>query len=175
MEQKCSNRARLQGAARPGKSGDPDDSKASGPRPDAAVTREDPCNFVRDGRRIRVLIVEDDFLIAADLTTTVMEHKGEVAGTVGDQRHAAALALKCAPDVVLMDIQLRDGGDGIRAAEAIRMLLDVPIIFCTGNGDTATLERIRNFGAAGLLLKPTMPEQVCEAILAATCRSAGSA
>jgi CheY-like chemotaxis protein len=116
------------------------------------------------GRPLRVLIVEDEAIVADDLAYMLGAAGAQVIGIAAGQRDAVRLGIEHYPDVVLMDIRLRGGDDGIVAAEAIRAVLGTPIIFCTGNGDPETRRRVEAFGGAELLLKPIDGEPLIEAI-----------
>lgn len=58
------------------------------------------------------------------------------------------------PDLVLMDISLKENIDGVQAAEAIWNYLQIPIVYCTGHSNTNTLERAKLTELFGYLLKP---------------------
>jgi CheY-like chemotaxis protein len=102
----------------------------------------------------RILIVEDEALIAMDLKGRLEDLRYDVPA-IGDSADMA-LDLACChnPDLILMDIRLRDGSDGIEAAAAIRQQLDVPVIFLTSHSDVETLERARLTEPFGYILKP---------------------
>lgn len=116
------------------------------------------------GRQLRVLIVEDEALVADDLADTIEAAGALVIGVAAEQRDAIRFTVDHRPDVVLMDIRLRNGDDGIDAAEALRAIIDIPIIFCTGNGDPATRRRVQAFANAELLLKPVDYERLIQTI-----------
>src|SRR5262249_8532193 len=67
---------------------------------------------------------------------------------------AISKALETQPDVILMDIVLKGEMDGIEAAEQVRSRLDIPVIFLTAYGDSATLGRAKAIEPYGYLLKP---------------------
>jgi CheY-like chemotaxis protein len=110
--------------------------------------------LIRNGVPCRILIVEDDALIALDLQLTIEDLGGAVVGCASRTVDAISLAAKHRPDVVLMDIRLAGGSDGIDAAHGIRRLQQIPIIFVTGNIDPATRERVLEISDASLLTKP---------------------
>src|SRR3954452_7016669 len=90
--------------------------------------------------RPRILIVEDEILIAMDLQDRLENLGYEVPGRADTAEMALSLATTCAPDLILMDIRLRGGSDGIEAASAVREKLDIPVIFLTSHSDPETLE-----------------------------------
>ena len=129
-----------------------------------------PMALTRDGSPLRVLVVEDDSVVAHDLAITVEEHRGRVVAIADNAAAAVALARETAPDVALVDTVLHGHKDGVTAAEALRNALDLPVVFCTGSGDPRTLQRVRAFGLAEVVLKPAAPDDLCAAILRAVVR-----
>src|SRR5882672_3876624 len=79
----------------------------------------------------RLLIVEDELMVAWGLVDTVHELGWKVCATVRTQDAAVESASQLKPDAILMDYRLGDGGDGLAAARRIREAADIPIIFCT--------------------------------------------
>lgn len=125
--------------------------------------------LVRDGRPLAVLIVEDDLLVGAILAETIEDFGGRVVGIAEEPSQAFGLAVEHKPDVVLMDVKLKDGHDGLHAADAMRVLHGTPIVFCTGHGDAETIARIAAFGGSECLFKPVRPAELRDALLRA-CR-----
>jgi CheY-like chemotaxis protein len=78
-----------------------------------------------------VLIIEDEPIIALDLTRLVLELGHEVVGVAATRDEAVETARSAAPGLVLADIRLADGSSGIDAASQILRELDVPVIFIT--------------------------------------------
>jgi DNA-directed RNA polymerase specialized sigma24 family protein len=79
----------------------------------------------------RVLIIEDETIIALDLENLVVETGHHVVGLATTRDEAIRLAQECKPDLVLTDIQLADDSSGIDAAAAILREFDIPVIFIT--------------------------------------------
>jgi CheY-like chemotaxis protein/DNA-directed RNA polymerase specialized sigma24 family protein len=79
----------------------------------------------------RVLIIEDEPLIALDIEGLVTEIGHEVVGVAATHKEALALAREKRPELILADIQLADGSSGIEAVNEILMELNVPVIFIT--------------------------------------------
>ena len=77
-----------------------------------------------------------------------------IAGVASTGEEAVALSINAKPDLVLMDIRLKDGMDGIEAASRIKELLDIPIIYLTAYSDKLTLERAKSSEPFGYLIKP---------------------
>jgi DNA-directed RNA polymerase specialized sigma24 family protein len=78
-----------------------------------------------------VLIIEDEPIIALDLTRLVRELGHRVVGVATTRREAVALAAQGAPGLVLADIRLADGSSGMDAANDILQTIDAPVIFIT--------------------------------------------
>ncbi|HVL46985.1 MAG TPA: response regulator [Candidatus Thermoplasmatota archaeon] len=102
----------------------------------------------------RVLVVEDEGLIAQDLAHTLTRIGYEVTGIVDTGPDAIAAATENKPDVILMDIRLKGPMDGIEAAGEIHRGHDVPVVFLTAHSDAATLERAKLARPYGYVLKP---------------------
>lgn len=109
---------------------------------------------VTQATRTRILVVEDESIVALDLRSS-LEHLGyDVAGTAATGEDALRLAELERPDLVLMDIRLRGELDGTQAADEIRRVLQIPVVFLTAYSDQATLERAQVTEPFGYLLKP---------------------
>ncbi|HYL34975.1 MAG TPA: response regulator [Bryobacteraceae bacterium] len=102
----------------------------------------------------KIVIVEDEGLIAADLESRLKAGGYSVPG-IADSAHTALEVIeKTAPDLVLMDIRLKGAEDGIEAAGLVRKKLDVPVIYLTAYEDPGTLERASATQAYGYIKKP---------------------
>ncbi|MEW5847390.1 MAG: ATP-binding protein [Myxococcota bacterium] len=118
----------------------------------------------------RVLIVEDEGIVAKDIEHTLKGLGYVVVGTAATEEDAVHKAEETNPDIVLMDIKLRDDGDGIRAAAEIRRRQDVPVVFLTAYADESTLQRAQTTGAFGYVLKPFEDRELHVAIVMAMCK-----
>ncbi len=106
------------------------------------------------GRTVRVLLVEDELVIAESLKRVLTAQGYGVLPIVMSGQEALRQAVACKPDIVLMDIRLEGDLDGIQTAERLRGLVDVPLIYLTAYGDDPTLERAKPTRPDGYLLKP---------------------
>jgi CheY-like chemotaxis protein len=79
-----------------------------------------------------VLIIEDEHVIAMDLARIVEEMGHHLCGTASREKEAIDLAERTRPNLVLADIQLKDGDSGIQAVREILRRIDAPVIFVTG-------------------------------------------
>jgi PAS domain S-box-containing protein len=101
-----------------------------------------------------ILIVEDEAIVAEDLSQKLGRLGYEVRGVTALGEEAVALARDRRPDLVLMDIRLQGRMDGVEAAELIRREGDLPVIFLTAHSDRPTLQRAKLTEPFGYILKP---------------------
>jgi PAS domain S-box-containing protein len=102
----------------------------------------------------RILIVEDKLVTARAMANGLQGLGYEVTAIVSKGEEAIEQAKTTSPDLVLMDIQLEGGIDGIEAASRLRSLYNIPVVFVSGHADEARLERAREAEAFGYLIKP---------------------
>jgi PAS domain S-box-containing protein len=102
----------------------------------------------------RILVVEDERIVARDLADTLGGLGYAVVGLAATGEQAISLYGTHRPDVVLMDIRLAGPMDGIEAATRIRAQHDVPVIYLTAHSDHDTLLRAKRSGPQGYLVKP---------------------
>jgi CheY-like chemotaxis protein len=115
------------------------------------------------------LIVDDEFLIAFDLESSMRELGFDVCTVASNEKDAIALAKSNRPDVVLMDVYLGGTRAGIETARWLREVCGVPIVFVTAHNDDGTLERIRTvLPGAPVLSKPVYRERLADAVSVAT-------
>ncbi|MEQ2006685.1 MAG: response regulator [Limisphaerales bacterium] len=108
----------------------------------------------------RILIVEDEGIIAQDIEATLEKLGYEVSGIAAVGEEAIEMAAELRPNLVLMDIVLWGGMDGVEAAKQIRERLHIPVIFLTAHSDTATLQRAKVTGPHGYLVKPLVEREL---------------
>ncbi|MFH0782854.1 MAG: response regulator [Pseudomonadota bacterium] len=102
----------------------------------------------------KFLIVEDEFVVAENLRTELQLMGYEVVGMAFSGAEALELARQKRPDLVLMDIKLREGMDGIETAIHLRQELDIPSFFLTAFSNESFLERAKLADPLGYLIKP---------------------
>ena len=113
----------------------------------------------------RVLIVEDELLVAWHLESLAREQHLDVCGLVPDGDGAIEQAVDLDVDLILMDIRLAGRMDGIEAARRIRDQRDTPIVFITAHGDPATRAKIeQTLPGTPVLAKPITADSLKEAI-----------
>jgi DNA-binding response OmpR family regulator len=116
-------------------------------------------------RRRRALIVEDEYLIAHDLETTLHTLGFDDCDLAPNGRRAHTLSMTDRPDIVVVDVCLEGGREGIEVARWLREMFDVPVVFVTSYNDDDTVERIRQqVPGAPVLPKPVYPERLADAI-----------
>lgn len=104
--------------------------------------------------KIRILVVEDESLVARDIQNMLRSLGYEVTGVVASGEQALQKASADAPDLVLMDIVLKGEIDGITAAEKLWEEFGIPVIYLTAYADDTTFERAKMTKPFGYLLKP---------------------
>jgi PAS domain S-box-containing protein len=104
--------------------------------------------------RARVLLVEDENIVAMEIADLLRTLGYNVCGMVSSGEEAIDWTAKTDPDLTLMDIRLKGKLDGIEAAEEIRRRFRVPVVYLTAYADEATLERAKVTEPFGYLIKP---------------------
>lgn len=102
----------------------------------------------------RILIVEDEVIIAEDLKNHLIQLNYSIFGVAYNVDQALDLLEKGQPDLVIIDVQLSDLRDGIDLAHIIRKEHSAPFIFLTSNADIHTIERATQTQPNGYLVKP---------------------
>ena len=118
------------------------------------MTLEPRADGRRDPAPLRILVVEDEAVTALDLEDVLLSLGHQVVGTVDSAPAAVSAAARLRPDLVLMDIRLAGGTDGVDAAVTIRNRLGMPSIFLTAQTDFATRQRSLAARPLGWLDKP---------------------
>lgn len=102
----------------------------------------------------KVLIVEDDLIISMVLERMITKLGHQVVKKVIAGQDAIDSTFELEPDLILMDIQLKDDIDGITAMQKIREKSDVQVIYITGNSDHYNMERAKRTNFVDYLVKP---------------------
>jgi len=119
-----------------------------------------------------LLVVEDESVFAFGIQVKLEQMGYKVVGSASNGELAVKLAEEFRPDVVLMDIHLRRGMDGIRAAQQIWSQYRIPVIYMTAFADDDTLEQAKIAEPYGYLVKPFKPEDMHTTIQVALNRHA---
>ncbi len=122
-------------------------------------------------RRKRALIVEDEILFAISLQADMNALGFDICDLAADGYQATKLAMSHRPDVVLMDVSLEGGREGIEVARWIRKVCDAPIVFVTGYTDRDTIKHIHKLVPdAPVLAKMSYHNRLADAVAAVTQR-----
>ena len=114
--------------------------------------------------RARILIVEDEGIVAMGLRRRLEHLEYVVPAAVASGEEAIEKAAEMPPDLVLMDIVLKGAMDGIDAAEQIRERLNIPVVYLTAYSDDKTLQRAKITEPFGYILKPFEERELCATI-----------
>lgn len=119
--------------------------------------------------RIRVIVADDESMICMDLREMLTNQGYLVVGDTGDGRSAVNLARELRPDVVLMDIKMPDM-DGIEAASILTQEHIAPVVLLTAFSEKDLVERAKEAGVVGYLVKPIQEADLTPAIEIALAR-----
>ncbi len=106
------------------------------------------------GSKTRVLIVEDDMIIAANISLQLSKLGYEITGIESRGEEAIIHARLNTPDLVLMDINLKGSIDGVETAYAMQNTTDIPIVYITANNDEATFDKAKKTHPFAFIAKP---------------------
>lgn len=111
-----------------------------------------------------ILIVEDESIVAMDLSFRLEEMGYTVVGVADTGEEAIALALSQKPDVVLMDLRLKTDMTGMEAARVIETQAGIPVVFVTAYTDAQTMAEIQRKPDFLLVMKPFVSSEIQTAI-----------
>jgi CheY-like chemotaxis protein len=107
----------------------------------------------------KILITEDERIIAEDLKLTLQSFGHEVAAICASGEEAVTKTRELLPDLIFMDIQLKGKLTGIDAAHILKSS-KIPIIFCTAYSDHKTIMQAASIDHSGYLIKPIMENEL---------------
>lgn len=113
---------------------------------------------------VKILIVEDELIIAEDVKNMLTHMEYEVVDVAMDYDEAIAILETQKPDLILLDVNLNSHKDGIDLAELINEKYKIPFIFTTSYSDSLTLDRAKNTHPINYLVKPFKREQLFSTI-----------
>lgn len=102
----------------------------------------------------RILLVEDDDIIARVADWRLKNLGYEVCGRAVSSAEAMDLVVKTLPDLVLMDINIKGDIDGIETTKLIKNGFNLPVVYVTSHSDGSTLERAKETHPDGFIVKP---------------------
>lgn len=112
----------------------------------------------------RIMVVEDEAVIALDLRSRLESAGYEVCALATTKDEAVELAGSHQPALVLMDIRLEGGSSGIEAADEIRKQHRIPVIFLTAYADEGTIDKAKRARPYGYIMKPFKNQELHAAI-----------
>ena len=108
----------------------------------------------------RILIAEDERIVAADISDSLKMLGYEVVASVASGEKALAMIGETKPDIVLMDIILKGRLSGITAASRIRETFGIPVVYLTAHADENTLEKAKRTEPYGYIVKPFVEREL---------------
>ncbi len=115
-------------------------------------------------KNAKVLIVEDELIIATDIRNILMSSGYNVTAIAVDGEETIQSIKKEKPDIILMDIVLSGSMDGIETADYIKQNFQVPVVFLTSHSDEKTLNRAKYTEPYGYILKPIHKNELTSTI-----------
>ena len=103
---------------------------------------------------IKILVVEDEMIIAAKISMQLTSLGYEVTGILPRGEQAIQQVKENRPDIILLDINLKGELDGIETARQVQLFADIPIIYLTANSDEATFNRAKPTRPSAFISKP---------------------
>ncbi len=119
----------------------------------------------------KILIVEDDAIVASQLQRTLTKMNYASVGPVATGEEAIELALRELPDCILMDIKLKGELSGIETADRVHKEAELPVIYLTAYADHETIERSKDSHTYGFLTKPVRDKELAAMIETAIYKS----
>ncbi len=104
--------------------------------------------------QVKILVVEDESVVAKDIQWSLKSLGYNICGWASSGEEALEKVEALKPDLVLMDIVLKGGIDGVEAAEHVRTNFDIPVVYLTAYADEHTLQRAKVTEPFGYILKP---------------------
>jgi len=111
-------------------------------------------------RKARIMIVEDESIVALEIKDRLLSLNYEVVNVVSSGEIALLKAAESTPDLILMDIMIKGNMDGIETANIIKKKYDIPAIFLTAYSDEKTIQRAKISEPYGYLLKPLQEREL---------------
>lgn len=129
---------------------------------------------LRTGSPKRILVAEDEHLVAVEIAAMLEEAGYVVVGPVGDGRRAIELCREAMPDMALVDMKMPDIG-GLEAAGVIYKEFGVPVVVLTAHAEQQDITSAADAGVSGFLVKPVTTRQLHATIQVAWSRFAEAA
>lgn len=110
--------------------------------------------------KVNILIVEDEAIVALDIKRTILKMGFSVTNMARNHDDALCSIKEKSPDIILLDIHLKNSKDGIETAKEIQKIANIPIIYLTAFSDDKTIERAVQTNPVGYLVKPFKREDL---------------
>lgn len=117
--------------------------------------------------KMKILVVEDEAIVAFDIKRALIKLGFYVTNTVTNYYDALSSVIEEEPDIIIMDINLKDSKDGIETANDIKNIKNIDIIYLTAFCDENTLKRASQTNPVGYLIKPFKREELKSTIFLA--------
>ncbi|MDJ0744650.1 MAG: EAL domain-containing protein [Xenococcaceae cyanobacterium MO_167.B27] len=111
-------------------------------------------------KKVNILMVEDEIIIAKNIARKLRNLGYNVAKIVNSGQAAIDYINREKPDIILMDIAIKGGIDGIETASRIKGIVDIPLVFLTAYPSDETIERASQTGCYGYLIKPCRDKEL---------------
>lgn len=121
--------------------------------------------------QVNILVVEDDFIIAAHISTLLTESGYSVAETLSKGESVVPYLDHTLVDVILMDVNLAGEMDGVDTARKVMHKHNIPVVFLTANADETTFNRAKDTYPAGFISKPFKNEDLTRTLELILCKN----
>ncbi len=111
-------------------------------------------------KKNKILIVEDEPIIASDIEMTLESLGYEVTGVEENAEDALRSIAEHTPDLVLLDINIEGDVDGVMLAQDINQRFGIPFVYLTSNTDKMTINRVKRTQPAGFIVKPFSEQEI---------------
>lgn len=115
--------------------------------------------------KAKILIVEDEPIVALDIKSALIKLGFEVTGIATSYEEILISIKSNEPEIILMDINLGNGLDGIEIVQKIKKINDIPVIYLTAFSDEKTMQRAFHTDPIGYIIKPFKREELKSTIL----------
>ncbi len=122
-------------------------------------------------KKLRILLADDEAILRLDLREMLTEAGHEIAGEAANGEEAVNMARSLKPDFIIMDVKM-PGMDGIAAAEIIAAENIAPVLLLTAYSQQDIVDKAKDAGVIGYLVKPVREEQLFPAMEIAVSRFA---
>ncbi|WP_072682701.1 response regulator [Arcobacter sp. LA11] len=116
-------------------------------------------------KKNKILVVEDESIVALDIKKALINLDYEVTGCVKNFDETISSIIKNKPDIILMDINLKNSKDGIETVKEIQKIENIPVIYLTAYSDEETITRAIETNPISYLLKPFNRDELKSTIL----------